>query len=114
MKMGRNTFLKYKQERKICLPYMIQTGFCKIGEKNLIENFKSHLRRSSCVANCFKRFNFFTGTFNGFCHNIPELALRDVQLSVTLAEIYGYFSQGFNNFSWQEYTKQRVCRCYKQ
>ena len=32
-----------------------------------------------------KRFNFFTGTFKGFCRNIPELLLREIHLSMTLA-----------------------------
>ena len=29
VKTGRNTFYKYEYEYKVCLPYMLQTGFCK-------------------------------------------------------------------------------------
>ena len=44
-------------------------------------NLKSYLWRSSNVVN----FNFFIGTFKGFCQNIPEVLLRESHLSVTIA-----------------------------
>ena len=29
VKTGRNAFYKFEYEHKICLPYMMQTDFCK-------------------------------------------------------------------------------------
>ena len=37
-----------------------------------------------CVVKFFLRFNFFTGTFEGFCRNILELLQTEVHLSVRL------------------------------
>ena len=38
---ARNTFYKYEYEHKICLPYMLQTGFCKSVIKILRETLKA-------------------------------------------------------------------------
>ena len=58
----------------------------QIGEKNPTGNLKSHLHvKNFTCSKVFEKSNFFTDTFKGFCRTIPELLLREVHLSVTLA-----------------------------
>ena len=40
VKAGINTFYKYECEYKICLLHMIQSGFCKLVRKILLETLK--------------------------------------------------------------------------
>ena len=78
VKARGNTFRKYEYEYKLYLPYSLLW----IGEKNLTGTFKNHLSRNSKQQSFLKIYSF-TGTFKGFCQNIPELLFREVHLSVT-------------------------------